>query len=265
MVSNTRVFSIGVFDSGVGGLSILKSIMKKLPRYNYVYLGDNANVPYGDKSKREIRKLVIKAVDFLFKKNCFLIILACNTATANALRYVQKHILPKKYPQRRVLGIIRPVTELVSSLSYGTIGIIATSATVRSRSFIKEIRKSGNRLLIHQKACPLLVPYIEKGKKDKTILENILKKYLLPLRKKKISHLILGCTHYTLVQDSIQKIIGEKTTVINEGQITTNKLKSYLARHPEIEGLLKKDSKQSYFVTKPSKSYSKLMKIFLNL
>lgn len=235
-----------------------------MPRYNYIYLGDNANLPYGDKSKKEIRKLVVKAVKFLFKKNCFLILLACNTATANALRYIQKHLLPTYYPQRRVLGIIRPVVEYVSSLSYGIIGIIGTSATVKSRSFVKELRKVNYGLPVYQKACPLLVPLIETGTISQPTIQKILKRYLLPLKRKKISHLILGCTHYGLIRDTIRKIMKTQTTVITEGEITANKLKDYLLRHPEIEHFLKKEGRRTYYASKPSKKYRKLMGIFLH-
>lgn len=235
-----------------------------MPQYNYIYFGDNANLPYGDKSKKEIRRLVVKAVKLLFKKNCFLIILACNTATANALRYIQKHVLPAHYPQRRVLGVIRPVVEHASSLSYGTIGIIGTSATVKSRSFIKELRKINYHVPVYQKACPLLVPLIEAGPTNQPAIRQILKNYLLPLKKKKISHLILGCTHYGLITDTVRKIMSTQTTVITESDITADKFRDYLLRHPEIERLIKKDRKRTYFVSQPSKKYKKLMGIFLH-
>ena len=255
--------NIGVFDSGLGGLTVFKELLKKLPDYNYLYLGDNARVPYGGKSEKIIYTYIREAVDFLFKKNCLLVILACNTATAVALRKIQREYLPKKYPDKKVLGVIRPTVESVIDAGYKKIGVIGTYALVISKSFVKEIKKFDKSVEVYQKACPLLVPIIEEGEIDWQGLDMILKKYLQPLKNNNIDSLILGCTHYGLIDDKIHKIIGTGVHIVTEGNVTALKLKDYLIRHPEIEKHLGKDRQREYYVTDLNIRYKKMIQLFL--
>lgn len=261
---------IGVFDSGLGGLAILRELLRLLPQYDYIYYGDNANVPYGGKTTNEIYKLTEKAVDFLFKKDCALVILACNTATAVALRKLQQKYLVKNYPDRRILGVIRPTVEAVIESgvrSHGSgvksVGVMGTYATVISKKFVKELRKFDKNIQVFQQACPLLVPIIEKGKIHWEKLDLILKKYLEPLQAKKIDSLILGCTHYGLIDDRIRKITGEKIKIISEGEITALKLRDYLERHKEIEKKLSKNGQKMIYLTQVNKSYKKMINSLL--
>lgn len=259
-----RNSSIGVFDSGLGGLSILKEILKALPEYDYVYLGDNARVPYGGRSPELIYQFTKKAVDFLFRKqNCFLIIIACNTATAAALRRIQQEYLPKSFPKRRVLGVIRPIVEVIIENKARRVGVIGTYATVESKAFIKEFKKLAPKISVYQKACPLLVPIIEEGETEWKGLELILQRYLKPLKAKKIDNLVLGCTHYGLITSKIAEIMGKKVNITSPGRAVAVKLKDYLKRHPEIEKKLSRTPSRKYFVTDLNKRYIKLIKLFL--
>lgn len=228
--------SIGIFDSGFGGLTIMKEIIKELPEYDYVYLGDTARVPYGNRSKEIIYEFTCEAVDFLFAKNCELIILACNSASAEALRKIQQEYLPQKYPGKKVLGVIIPTAELAAIKTQNQkIGIMATEATVKSKTFVQEIQKINSRARVFQKACPLLVPIVEAGEQNKKSTSEILERYLQPLVKKNIDTLILGCTHYGILEKQIKKIVGSKIKIISEAKIIANKLKAYLQNHPEIK------------------------------
>lgn len=256
--------NIGIFDSGIGGLSVLKELLRLLPTYNYVYLGDKAHVPYGGKSEKEIYYLVQNAVDFLFRHNCKLIVLACNTATSVALRRIQREYLPRFYPERRVLGVILPVIEEVVSVRIGQrIGILATQATVRSGSFVRELAKIDKNIQVFQQACPRLVPLIERGHIVWKGMEDLLRLYLAPLLKKRINGLILGCTHYAVVAKKIQDMVGPTIRVFVPGLIVAHKLSFYLARHPEIRKKLSTASSRHYFFTKLSPSYKNLVRLFL--
>lgn len=255
--------NIGVFDSGLGGLAILKEFLNKLPQYNYVYFGDNARVPYGGKSNEMIYRYTLEAVEFLFEKDCQLVILACNTATAAALPKIQQEALPKKYPDRRVLGVIRPTVETVVKNKFKKVGVMGTYALVISKSFVAELNKFDKTIQVYQQACPLLVPIIEEGEIQWEGLTSILKKYLEPLKKAKIDSLILGCTHYGLIDKKIRSLIDNKIHIISEGKVTAGKLKEYLERHPEIEKKLSKEEKRRYFVTQLNKKYEKLANYFL--
>lgn len=256
--------NIGVFDSGLGGLTILKAFLKKLPQYNYVYLGDSARVPYGNRSPEIVYEFTKQAVNFLFKKNCQLVIIACNTSTATSLKKIQHEYLPKYYPDRKVLGIIKPITEKISNSHLKKIGVIGTKATINSGAFVREIKKTLPSALVFQQACPLLVPFIEEGvNKHEKIIRLVLKEYLDDLIKKNIDTLILACTHYEFLKKEIQKIVGPKIKVISEGKIAAEKLKDYLLHHSDIENRLAKKKQSSYFVTDLSQDYKKLMKLFL--
>lgn len=259
--------NIGVFDSGLGGLTILKAFLKKLPQYNYIYLGDNARVPYGNRSSEIIYQFTKEAVEFLFRKNCQLIIIACNTSTSTSLRKIQQEYLPQFYPDRKVLGVIKPVVEELGVRSYelgGRIGVIGTKATVSSEAFVREIKKTLPKAKVYQQACPLLVPYIEDSRRNKKILQLMIEEYLEGLMKKNIDSLLLACTHYEIIKKEIQAMVGSKIKVISEGKIVAEKLKDYLKRHPEVEKKLEKKKQISYFFTDLNQDYKKLMRFFLN-
>lgn len=254
---------IGVFDSGVGGLSILKELLKTLPSYEYMYYGDNANIPYGNKTNDEIYHYVERAVDFLLQKDCAVVILACNTATAGALRRLQQGYLTKTYPQRRVLGVILPACEEAVKLPVKRVGVIGTTSTVQSKSFVIELQKLQPNIEVFQNDCPLLVPVIESGSTGLENIDHLLHSYLAPLLEKNIEALILGCTHYSHVADKIQKIVGPLVHVISETKITAMKFKDYLDRHPEIEKTLTQVPKETYYVTKKQDDYTRHMNFFL--
>lgn len=254
--------NIGIFDSGLGGLAIYREIVALMPHYNYVYLGDNARVPYGGRSPKLIYQFTKEAVSFLFQQNCKLIILACNTATANALQRLQQEYLPSTYPDRRILGVIRPIVEAAVEQKAKRVGIIATRATVASNSYPEEIAKLNSSIGIFQNAAPLLVPYIEEGEIHQKEMVTVVKRYLAPLLKKDIDHLILGCTHYSLVEDHFRQN-AHGVIVLSQGITTAVKLSDYLMRHPEIDTTIGKNGEKLYFVTDYSKRYIAQMQYFL--
>lgn len=254
---------IGIFDSGVGGLTILKQIVHRFPTYEYIYFGDNAHIPYGNKDRETIYRLTKNAVEFLFKNDAVLIIIACNTATAAALRRLQQEYLPARYPERRILGVVRPVVEAVVEAKAKRIGIIATQTTVDSKSFELEIHKLAPTIDVYQNACPLLVPLIEQGKTEWEHLDDILKEYMSPLLEKGIDSLILGCTHYEHISQHIQRLIGNGVNVVSEGAITASKLADYLKKHPNIESAIAHTKKRTYYVSRKDDHYAKTMKFFL--
>ncbi|MDQ5950338.1 MAG: glutamate racemase [Patescibacteria group bacterium] len=244
---------IGVFDSGFGGLSILKHIVKKLPEYDYVYLGDSARAPYGEKSHATILKFTKEALVFMFNSGCEIVVLACNSASSEALREIQQKFLPKYFPDKKVLGVIIPTVEKVlEEKSNKKIAVLATNATVRSGTFVKEIQKRKPQVFVNQVACPLLVPLVESGKEKSKEAEVAVRDYLSCLQKEKIDALILGCTHYEFLSSVIKKNIGKKVKVFSEGSIVAVKFKDYLKRHIEIEEKLSKKGKVEFFSTKPS-------------
>ena len=243
---------IGIFDSGFGGLSVFKAIESFLPEYDYVYLGDSARAPYGNHSHEVIYDYVVEAVDYLFsKEDCQLAILACNTASAQALRKLQQEWLPKHYPERRVLGVIRPVAEKIAEVAKGKrIGVIGTRATIIAGVFTKEIEKQLEQDAdIFEQACPLLVPMIEEGFHKKSEMKRILKHYLRPLKQQQVRVLINGCTHYQLIDHQIQQIMGKRVQVIDSPQIVAESLRDYLHRHPELETTLDKNGHISVLTT----------------
>ncbi|MCX6791206.1 MAG: glutamate racemase [Candidatus Gribaldobacteria bacterium] len=254
---------IGVFDSGFGGLEILKQVVKCLPQYDYVYLGDTARTPYGSRSQEVILKFTQQAVDFLFQQGCHLVILACNTASAEALCKIQQGYLPKYYPQRRVLGVIIPAVEKAVEVSQtGRIGVVGTEGTITSLAFEREILKLNPKIKVFQKACPLLVPIVENGESKSAIANLAIKNYLKPLLLKKIDTLILGCTHYGFLEKKIKKIVGSQITIISEGKVVADKLKDYLLRHPEIEQQIKKTGQRQFFTTDLNDKFQKLGSLF---
>lgn len=245
-----RKSSIGIFDSGFGGLSIMKEIVKKLPEYNFVYLGDTARTPYGNRSQEVVYRFTKQAVNFLFKRGCQLIILACNTASSEALRKIQREYLPRHYPSRRILGVIMPAVEAAVKITNNNrIGVIGTEGTASSRAFERELKKLNPKIKVFQKACPLLVPIVEAGEEKFLATELILKEYLKPLTKKKIDTLILGCTHYGMLKNKIRKIVGKNINIIVEGKIVAERMEDYLKRHSEIEKIISKQRSIKFLTT----------------
>lgn len=239
---------IGVFDSGLGGLFTLKSLAQKLPDYDYIYLGDTKRLPYGNRSGETIYQFLEEAVEYLFHHDCKLIIVACNTASAEALRRIQQEYLPLHYPGRKVLGIIVPAVEAaLKDSSAKKIGVLATQATVDSKTFLREIKKLRRAVRVYQEAAPLLVPMIENDSTN--FIDPVLRSYLAPLIRKKIDVLILGCTHYPIIKRRIQKIFGERIKIISENEIISAKLAGYLRQHPEIDKGLSKHGRREFFVT----------------
>lgn len=249
---------IALFDSGYGGLTVFKPLLALMPEYDYLYLGDNARNPYGGHSQEAIQSFSEQAVDYLFKKGAKLIIFACNTASSAALRYVQqKYLNGKDEKNRKILGVLIPVAEkAIQESKTGRIGIVGTRATVESNAYENEIlkltpgvdRQSG-KIMVYQKACPLLVPFIEENWHQKPEATSILKKYLKPLKSCNIDTLILGCTHYPLMKKNFQRIMGKKVNILESGPITAQATKNYLARHPEIEKKLTKKGTRAFLTT----------------
>lgn len=275
MSKNKQKF-IGVFDSGFGGIDILRGIVKELPIYNYLYLGDTARAPYGTRSKEVIYEFTKQAVDFLFANNCELIIFACNTASSDALRKIQQEYLPKYYPKKKILGVLIPaVEEAVVKTQNQKIGVIATEGTVQSGAFIRELRKINSKIKVFQNSCPLLVPVIEAGEQNSEATKIILENYLKPFKDKGVDVLILGCTHYGILENQIKKIIGSNIIIVSEAKVVPKKLKNYLERHPEIEQKLGKNSIIKFYSTDLTKKFVllgskffgqkiKVQKVFLN-
>jgi len=247
---------IGVFDSGFGGLTILRGIVKELPEYSYIYLGDNARAPYGNRSKELIYEFTKQAVDFLFTKGCELIILACNTASSEALRKIQQEYLPTKYPNKNVLGVLIPAAEYALNVTRNNkVGVIATEGTVNSGTFVRELKKLSPKIKVVQQACPLLVPIVESGAVDSKATKLVLEEYLEPLKEQKIDTLILGCTHYGLLEKQIRGVLGSNVEVISEETCVPPKLRDYLARHKEIVEKLKSSGSVKFYSTDPTDKF----------
>ncbi|OGP69419.1 MAG: glutamate racemase [Deltaproteobacteria bacterium RBG_13_60_28] len=255
---------IGVFDSGFGGLVVLREFLQVLPQYDYLYLGDNARIPYGTRSDRVVYRFTEQAVDYLFRQGCRLIILACHTASAKALRNVQQIYLPGRYPERRVLGVVIPTVEEALARSPGKrIGVMGTEGTVSSRSFELELQKLDAGVEVVQQACPLLVPLIEAGEQEWEGTAMILKRYLEPLKAARLDTLILGCTHYSILKDRIRAIMGEGLELICSGQVTAIKLVDYLRRHPEMEAVLSRGGGRRYLTTDLTPRFQQLASLFM--
>lgn len=252
---------IGFFDSGFGGMTVFREVMRVMPECTYIYLGDNARTPYGSRSGEIIYEYTREGVEELFKRGCVLVVLACNTASAVALRKLQQEYLPQHWPDRKVLGIIIPTAEEMREKK-GTVGIFATEATVQSRTFPIEIAKHNPEISVAQQACPLLVPIIEAGEFDQ--LDAVIEKYVRELfaSASDIHSVILGCTHYALVEHIFKKYIPLGVEIISQPRIVTEKLHDYLRRHPEIESRLNKDGRQTFFTTETSDKIQNLAEMF---
>jgi glutamate racemase len=256
---------IGVFDSGFGGLTVLREIEKSLPQYDFMYLGDNARAPYGNRSFEIIHKYALEAVTWLFKKKCPLVIIACNTASAKALRTIQQLDLPKLAPDRRVLGIIRPVTEIIGKLSSSKhIGVLGTAGTVLSNSYAIEINKFFPDLVITQEACPLWVPIVENNEFDSPGADFFIKKHINAILKNDpaIDTLVLGCTHYPLLIGKIQKFLPKNIRLVSQGAIVAKGLVDYLRRHPEIARVCTKNKTREFYTSETSDNFDRLAAIF---
>lgn len=254
---------IGFFDSGYGGKTILNSVASVLPQYDYIYLGDNYRAPYGNYPPEVIQELTEKAINYLFDQGAILIVIACNTATTVALRYLQeKYLRNPNIMDKKILGIVLPTLEEVVSLGHKNIGLIGTRATINSKAYETELQKINPEITVHSKACPLLVPFIEENWHHTPECKTVLKKYLRPLKSHNIESLILGCTHYPLIEKEIKKIMGPKINIINQGPIVAQSLISYLDRHPEIESLLSKNGNQRYLTTGCPKKFEQFISSF---
>jgi glutamate racemase len=243
---------IGIFDSGYGGLTVLKEIREILPEYDYIYLGDNARAPYGDRSFELVHEFTLQAVKYLFDKGCPLVILACNTASAKALRNIQQNYLSIHAPSKRVLGVIRPTTEEIGTYTKtNCVGVLGTKGTVNSESYLIELNKFFPELKVYQQACPLWVPIIENGAQNTTagrlIIENDIKTLLK--KNKDIDTIILACTHYPIIEETIKEFVGKDVTILSQGPLTAQKLKKYLKRHESIQKSLSKNGKVVYFTS----------------
>jgi glutamate racemase len=257
---------IGVFDSGYGGLTVLKEIVATLPQYDYIYFGDNARAPYGNRGFDTIHTYTLQCVQHLFDMGCPLVILACNTASARALRTIQQKDLPRIAPDRRVLGVIRPTTEMVGTLTQsGEVGILATKGTVASESYPIEINKFFPHVKVHQLACPMWVPIIENGEADNEGADYFVKKYLdqILTDAPDIDTLVLACTHYPILTRKIRQFLPGGITLLSQGKIVAHGLKDYLHRHPEMEVRLSKNGGRKYFTTDDPVIFEKQTEIFL--
>ena len=256
---------IGVFDSGYGGLTILKEIRNLLPEYDFIYLGDNARTPYGTRSFETVYEYTLQSVKWLFSKGCPLIVLACNTASAKALRTIQQKYLPESDKEKRVLGVIRPTAEIIGNYSDSkNIGILGTKGTVKSESYLIEIEKFFPELNVHQHACPMWVPLVENNEYNSEGADYFIKKDIDKLLEKSpgIDTILLACTHYPLLLDKIKKHLPEKIKVISQGMIVAKSLQDYLYRHPEIERKCSKNGHLDLFTTDSASDFNKHSEIF---
>ncbi len=257
---------IGVFDSGYGGLTILKAIRELLPQYDYAYLGDNARAPYGTRSFDIVYQFTRQAVLKLFEMGCQLVILGCNTASAKALRSIQQNDLPKIDPQRRVLGVIRPTAEIVGKLTQTKhIGILATPGTTKSNSYNIEINKLWPELDVTGVACPLWVPIVENNEATGAGADYFVKKridHILWLDPD-IDTLILGCTHYPILMPKIKQYVPDGIKIVSQGEYVAESLKDYLTRHTEIDTRCTKNGTAHYYTTENAEKFKEVARIFV--
>lgn len=257
---------IGVFDSGYGGLTVLKEIVKQLPDYDYVYLGDNARAPYGTRSFETVYEYTLECVQQLFSMGCELVVLACNTASAKALRTIQQKDLPHIAPNKRVLGVIRPTTEIVGKYTKtGHVGVLGTSGTVSSNSYPIEIEKFYPEIKVVQEACPMWVPLVENNEFESDGANYFIQKNLNSLLAKdgKIDTIILGCTHYPLLQNKIKNYLPSAITLLSQGDIVAISLKEYLARHPDMEQRCSKGGDIQFYTTDSPENFNAAGSVFL--
>ncbi|MFM7510407.1 MAG: glutamate racemase [Bacteroidota bacterium] len=251
---------IGVFDSGYGGLTVLRSLVKQLPQYDFCYLGDSARSPYGNRSFEAVYQYTLEAVQWFFNQGCPLVILACNTASAKALRSIQQKELAQLAPANRVLGVIRPTTEVLGQYTKtGAVGILATEGTVQSQSYPIEIEKFYPQLKVYQEACPMWVPLIENNEQEGPGADYFVKKHLDAIFKKDpaIDLLLLACTHYPLLEQKIRQYLPPTAQLLSQGEIVANSLVDYLKRHPEIANRCSQQSTLTFNTTDSAVAFDK--------
>lgn len=257
---------IGVFDSGYGGLTILKAIRSQLPEYDYLYLGDNARAPYGTRSFDVVYQFTLEAVKYLFAQGCKLVILACNTASAKALRSIQQRDLPLIDPTRRVLGVIRPTVEALGELSStGNIGVMGTNGTVQSHSYEMEVSKLNPDFKVYSQACPMWVPLVENHEAESEGADYFVRKYVDGLLEKgpEIDTIVLACTHYPILYPKIRDAVPEHIKIVTQGEIVARSLADYMKRHPEMECRCSKGGTCRYLTTEDPDKFTDLARIFL--
>lgn len=243
---------IGIFDSGYGGLTVFRSIAAELPQYDYIYLGDNARAPYGNRSEESVHQYTLECVEWFFGMGCPLVILACNTASASALRRIQQQDLPRIDSTKRVLGVIRPTAEVIGHYSRtGDVGVLGTRGTIRSRAYEVEINRFFPQVNVHALACPMWVPLVENGEYNTHGADYFVKKYIdeLMLSAPDTDTILLACTHYPLLAGKIAECVPAGITVVSQGPIVANSLKEYLHRHPEMDRRLSLNGEKKFFTT----------------
>jgi glutamate racemase len=256
---------IGIFDSGYGGLTVMKEIVKKLPQYDYIYLGDNARAPYGNRSFETVYRYTLQCVEWFFEQGCPLVILACNTASAKALRTIQQNDLDRISSQNRVLGVIRPTTEIIGKFTKSRkIGILATNGTVQSGSYLIEIEKFFPDIQVYQEACPMWVPIIENNEHQQPGADYFVKKNVQHIMAvdSGIDTLLLACTHYPLLRDKLLQFLPAGVTVVSQGEIVAESLGDYLQRHPEIETRCSRHGRRVFFTTDSIEDFDNHASIF---
>jgi glutamate racemase len=256
---------IGIFDSGYGGLTVLKEIIKKLPRYDYIYLGDNARAPYGNRSFETVYRYTLECVKWFFSQGCELVILACNTASAKALRSIQQNDLPKIDKEKRVLGVIRPTTEVIGGLSESKhIGILGTTGTIQSNSYVIEIEKFYPGVKVYQQACPMWVPLVENNEYDNHGTDFFVKKSIQQLLQQDaaIDTILLACTHYPLLLNKIKEYSPADMKILTQGEIVAASLADYLNRHPEIEAKCSQKGTREFYTTDSTVDFNNHATIF---
>ena len=259
---------IGVFDSGYGGLTVLKELVKVLPENDFLYLGDNARTPYGTRSFEVVYDYTLQAVKYLFNQGCPLVIIACNTASAKALRNIQQLDLPEISPDRRVLGVIRPSVEKVAEITRnGHVGVLGTPGTVASLSYPIELKKwsEGKVKSTVQEACPLWVPIVENNEIDSEGAAYFVRKNIdsILAKDKELDTIILGCTHYPLLIKVIRKYVPDKIQILEQGEIVAEKLLDYLKRHPDMEIRLSKNSILTFQTTESTETFMEKAALFM--
>ncbi|MBP5137189.1 MAG: glutamate racemase [Paludibacteraceae bacterium] len=267
MTLSEKPAPIGIFDSGYGGLTILRDIQKRMPDRDFIYLGDNARAPYGSRSFDVVYTFTLQCVKRLFEMGCHLVILACNTASAKALRNIQQNDLPKLDPNRRVLGIIRPTVEIVGQTSQSRhIGLVGTTGTIQSKSYHMEFKKLFPDIIVTDEACPMWVPLVENNEFESEGAEFFVRKNINELFTKdgKIDNLILGCTHYPLLIETIRQAIPQGVNIISQGGIVAESLEDYLIRHQDIAEKCTRNGNTQYFTTESADKFNEAASIFLN-
>ncbi len=257
--------AIGIFDSGYGGLTVMKEIVSALPQYNYMYLGDNARAPYGTRSFETVYRYTLQCVEWFFKQGCPLVILACNTASAKALRSIQQKDLQRINPNNRLLGVIRPTAEVIGNYSQSKqVGVLATSGTVQSESYQIEIQKYFPHVQVHQQACSMWVPLIENNEHEREGADYFVKQYIDSLMQKEsgIDAVLLGCTHYPLLEKKIRQFLPAKVKLLSQGKIVAESLVNYLQRHPEMEKRLLKQEERRFFTTDSAEDFNNHAHLF---